>query len=275
MPNDTETSADDTPAAEKPAAKPRRTRQPRAKTAEAPKPEAKAAETESEPAKPKRAPAKPATRRAPARKPASRSTSRTAAPRATARTRSDSDSNGGWQAYAPIAGAAGVGIALGLLAALGRKAAVQAPTALASDWATALAAEHKVALALFDKLESTEPGATAKRATLLAQLKHALARHALEEENVIYPALRQTGRTAEADELNAEHGYVKQYLYELETSPKDAPEWLAKLRQFRSEIEDHMREEEDKLFPALRGELTDEQNKALAAAMNKEGFKLA
>lgn len=275
MPDETDTPAADAPNT---GSKPRRARQPRAKAAATPKLEGEAGSAEASDApatKPKRAPAKPATRRAPARKTASRSTGRTAAPRGSARTRSDAASESGWQAYAPIAGAAGVGIALGLLAALGRKAAVQAPTALAGDWATALAAEHKVALALFDKLEATEPGATAKRAALLAQLKHALARHALEEENVIYPALRQTGRTAEADELNAEHGYVKQYLYELENSPKGTPEWLAKLRQFRSEIEDHMREEEDKLFPALRGELTDEQNKALAAAMNKEGFKLA
>ena len=266
--DDTDTPAADTPVAEKPAAKTRRPRQPRAKAADAPKAEA-ATEKPAEPAKPKRAAAKPTARRAPARKAPARTAARTS-PKA--RTESAGE---GWQALAPLAGAAGVGIALGLLAALGRKAAVQAPTALAEDWATALAAEHKVALALFDKLEATEPGATAKRATLLAQLKHALARHALEEENVVYPALRQTGRTAEADELNAEHGYVKQYLYELENSPKGTPEWLAKLREFRSEIEDHMRDEEDRLFPALRGELTDEQNKALAAAMNKEGFKLA
>ena len=29
------------------------------------------------------------------------------------------------------------------------------------------------------------------------------------------------------------------------------------------------------LFPALRGELTETENKALVSAMNREGFKLA
>ena len=264
----------DTPETEKAAPKPRRTR---AQAADAPKSaEGHAGSSaEDDAGKPaRRAPAKPTARRAsartapartPARKPTSRSTDG----------RGARSGESAWPGYGALAGAAGVGVALGLLAALGRKAAVQAPTALAPDWATALAAEHKAVLLLFDKLESTEPGATAKRAALLAQMKHALARHALEEENAIYPALRRTGRVAEADELNAEHGYVKQYLYELENSPKGTSEWLAKLKAFRTEIEDHMRDEEDRLFPALRGELTEEENKALAAAMNKEGFKLA
>lgn len=248
-------------------AKPRRARKPRA---QAPTQDAQA-ETPTE-TKPRRAASKPATRRAPARKVPARQTGAARRTGGAGATRRDETP---WQSYGVIAGAAGVGVALGLLAALGRKAAVQAPTALAPDWATALAAEHKVVLSLFDKLEASEPGATAKRAALLAQMKHALARHALEEENAIYPVLRRTGRVAEADELNAEHGYVKQFLYELENSPKESPAWLAKLREFRSEIEDHMRDEEEKLFPALRGELTDAENKALAAAMNKEGFKLA
>jgi iron-sulfur cluster repair protein YtfE (RIC family) len=40
-------------------------------------------------------------------------------------------------------------------------------------------------------------------------------------------------------------------------------------------IEKHMREEEDDLFPKLREQLSDEQNKHITVAMNKEGLKLA
>ncbi len=174
-----------------------------------------------------------------------------------------------------IAGAATAGAAIGVLAMLGRKAAVQAPTALAADWVAALTAEHKAVLKIFDALEATESRNTTKRAILLTQLKHALAKHDVEEGNVVYPALREAGRTEEADHLTKDHGYVKQYLYELDNMPRDSAEFPAKLRKFRADLEKHMTEEETDLFPSLRAQLSDEKNKALAAAMNKEGFKVA
>ena len=174
-----------------------------------------------------------------------------------------------------IAGAATAGAAIGVLAMLGRKAAVQAPTALAADWVAALTAEHKAVLKIFDALEATESRNTTKRTILLAQLKHALAKHDVEEGNVIYPALREAGRTEEADHLTRDHGYVKQYLYELDNMPRDSAEFPIKLRKFRADIEKHMTEEETELFPSLRAQLSDEKNKALATAMNKEGFKVA
>ncbi len=183
-----------------------------------------------------------------------------------------SDTNG---ALGKLAGAGAAGVALGVLAMITRKAAVQAPTYLAGDWDEALAAEHKAVLKLFDALEATEPEATTKRTILLTQMKHALAKHALEEENTIYPALREAGEVAGADELNSEHGYVKQYLYELENMPNNGDAFLEKVRKFRADIEDHMREEEQELFPKLKAKLSPERNKQLTMAMNKEGFKLA
>jgi hemerythrin superfamily protein len=174
-----------------------------------------------------------------------------------------------------IAGAAAAGVTVGMLAVIGRKIAVQAPTFLAGEWDEALAAEHAAVLKLFDAIEATTDRNTIKRSILLAQLKHALAKHALEEENAVYPALRQIGEVDGADELNKEHGYVKQYLYDLENLPNGSPAFLDKIRAFRSDIEHHMREEEDVLFPKLKSTLGDERNKQLTAAMNKEGFKLA
>lgn len=176
---------------------------------------------------------------------------------------------------AAVAGAAIGGVALGVAAMFARKAIVQAPTAFAGDWDVALAAEHAATLKLFDALQATEDRNTTKRSILLAQLKHALAKHAMEEENVIYPALREAGQAEGADELNKEHGYVKQYLYELENMPNDGPEFLATVARFRTDIEQHMREEEDVLFPRLKDALDEAKNKHLTLAMNKEGFKLA
>ncbi|MEH3107975.1 MAG: hemerythrin domain-containing protein [Sphingomonas fennica] len=173
------------------------------------------------------------------------------------------------------AGAAAAGLALGLAANLFRKAVVQAPTALAGNWADALAAEHKATLAIFDKIQETGEAQTSKRAFLLMQLKHALAKHAMEEENAIYAALRDNGQVAEADHLNEDHGYVKQYLYDLTMLPKDSPSWSRKVGEFRSRIEAHMKEEEEVIFPRLRAALDEDGNKQLTVAMNKEGLKIA
>jgi hemerythrin superfamily protein len=171
------------------------------------------------------------------------------------------------------AGAAG--LAVGLAANIARKFAVQAPTLLAGEWDEALKAEHGLTLKVFDAIEATTVSDTTKRATLLMTLKHMLAKHALEEENVIYPALREVGEIDAADALNNDHGYVKQYLYELGEMPKDSPFWIDKVRTFRADIERHMREEESDLFPRLRSRVSAEKNKELTALMNKEGLKLA
>lgn len=174
-----------------------------------------------------------------------------------------------------LVGALAAGAAAGIAAVVARKGAAQAPTYLAGEWDEALKAEHDAVRAIFDALEESGDSAKIKRTALLAKLKYALTKHAIEEENVIYPALRQSGRQDEADELNREHGYVKQSLFELSNMPADSPEFLAKVRRFRADIEDHMREEEDKLFPQLRAQLDDEHNRDLTRTMNREGFKVA
>jgi hemerythrin superfamily protein len=171
------------------------------------------------------------------------------------------------------AGAAG--LAVGLAANVARKLATHVPTMLAGEWDEALKAEHQLTLKVFDQIEATTEKNTTKRATLLMNLKHMLTKHAMEEENSIYPAMRDAGEAESADHLNNDHGYVKQYLYDLTVMPKDSPGWIAKVRQFRTDIEKHMREEETDLFPRLKAKLSPEKNKALTTAMNKEGLKIA
>jgi hemerythrin superfamily protein len=174
-----------------------------------------------------------------------------------------------------LLGAAVAGAAVGLAANMGRKLFVQMTSGVSGDWLDALKTEHAMTLAIFDKIETTDDSQTGQRSALLAKLKYALTKHALQEENVIYPALRQANSTYDADHLEEDHGYVKTYLYELETMAKDSPEWLARVRDFRQMIQTHMREEEDEIFPKFRELLSEEQNSRITAMMHKEGFKFA
>jgi len=195
--------------------------------------------------------------------------SRSAGSRSKKPTRSELNGTG------KLIAAGAAGLAVGLAANVARKFAVQSPTYFAGEWDEALKAEHALTLKVFDAIEATTEKNTTKRATLLMNLKHMLAKHAIEEENAVYPALRDAGEAEAADHLNNDHGYVKQYLYDLTTMAKDSPAWIAKVRQFRTDIEKHMREEETDLFPRLKSKLSPERNKLLTTAMNKEGLKIA
>lgn len=175
-----------------------------------------------------------------------------------------------------IATAAVAGAAVGFAANIGRKLIMQAATAGGhTAWDEALKAEHEATLAVFDKIEATKDSQTTLRSTLLTKLKAALSKHAIEEENVVYPAMREANFAHDADSLNGEHGYVKTYLYELENMSKDSPDFLPRVRDFRSMIEEHMKMEENEVFPRLRETMTEEQNRKLSMTMHKEGLKLA
>ncbi len=196
------------------------------------------------------------------------------------RTKSSGNGNGENSAFfggqtGALVGAAVAGVAFGLAANMGRKAVMQSPAFMSGNWDDALKTEHAATLALFDQLEATSDKQTKMRAGLVMKIKYALAKHALQEENAIYPAMREANEAHDADELNGEHGYVKTYLYELENMKKDTPDFLARVRDFRQLLEGHIRNEEDNIFPRLRAAMTDEQNRKLTLAMHKEGLKLA
>jgi len=173
------------------------------------------------------------------------------------------------------AGAVAIGFGAGLAFALGRKIAVQAVSGLAGNWFEAIRTEHRLALMIFDKILETPDDATAKRTLLLTTLKHALSKHAFQEENVIYPALRDAAEAEQADHLNHDHGYIKTYLYDLDVIPKDQPAWLDKVRELRQLVADHAREEEEDIFPPFEKAMSAAENSKLTLMMNKEGFKLA
>lgn len=204
---------------------------------------------------------------------ATRTSSRPASRGASEESRGPASSPG--RSAGTLALAAVAGAAVGLAANFGRKLVVQGMAARAGDWDAVLHQEHELVLALFEQIEATTDDQARTRMHLLGKIKAGLAKHAMEEENVIYPALRQSNNLHDADALNGEHGYVKTFLYELENADPTSPDWLAKLRTFRAMLEEHIRMEEDEVFPALKAALDEAGNAKLSAAMLKEGMTLA
>ncbi len=175
----------------------------------------------------------------------------------------------------PIIGAALAGAAIGFAANYGRKFLMQGMEAAAGDWDAILAVEHDMALAIFDKMLATDQTQTFKRKMLLTKLTHALDKHAHQEEMVVYPALREAGIRVEADQLEAEHGEVKTFLYELGEMGPDAPNWLEKVREFRALISRHAHMEEEEVFPTFKQDLDEEQNDRITTLVNRDGFWMA
>ncbi|HYU95172.1 MAG TPA: hemerythrin domain-containing protein [Sphingomicrobium sp.] len=191
-------------------------------------------------------------------------------------TRSSNRSAFSWSANAgPLLGAALAGAAFGVAANFGRKAMMQGMAASAGDWDEILAAEHELALGLFDKMLATDETQTFKRKMLLMKLIHALDKHAHQEEMVVYPALREANEAVDADRLEGEHGYVKTFIYQLNEIGVDAPNWLETVREFRKLVSEHARMEEEQVFPAFKQGLDEEQNAKITSLVNRDGFWMA
>ena len=175
----------------------------------------------------------------------------------------------------PILAAGLAGAAIGFAANYGRKALMQGMEAAAGDWDEILTAEHEMALTIFDKMLATDETQTFKRKMLLMKLTHALDKHAHAEEMVVYPALREANEAGDADRLENEHGYVKTYLYELGQMEPDAPNWLEKVREFRTEVSDHASFEEREVCPRFKQAMDEEQNDKITSLVNRDGFWMA
>jgi hemerythrin superfamily protein len=175
----------------------------------------------------------------------------------------------------PLLGAALAGAAIGFAANYGRKFLMQGLESIAGDWDEVLAAEHEMALALFDKMLATDESQTWKRSMLLMKLTHALDKHAHQEEMVVYPALREANQAVDADHLEGEHGYIKTFIYELKNMGPSAPNWLEKVREFRGLVSKHAHMEEEEVFPAFKQNMSTEQNAKVTRMVNSDGFWMA
>jgi len=205
---------------------------------------------------------------------ATRSANRSSSTRSRGRSSANGRSAFRWGSTGAIAGAALGGAALAIAANLGRKFFTQSLSARQGNWADNLAAEHETVLAIFDKMLATDASQTMQRKMLLMKLGYALDKHAYAEEHVVYPALREANDAADAEELETEHGEVKEFLYRLHHMELDAPNWLETIREFRTAVEAHAKMEEEQVFPRLRSEIDDELDARITKEVNKAGFMM-
>ena len=126
-------------------------------------------------------------------------------------------------------------------------------------------------LSTLDQMLEAPVESTAKRASLYLALKRKLGKHALAEEDVVYPLLHNEGQDAQASkELYDEHADMKILLFELEELLKSGEDWSQQVRSLRDLIQDHVNEEEQVVFPKLKQIFDETRTAKISSQISRE-----
>ena len=115
------------------------------------------------------------------------------------------------------------------------------------------------AIDLFDKLAETSDGAVKTRERLFTQLKATVEAHARAVERHLLPLLRGREEFRELEPPARERSQIDETLAELDRLPKDDESFLARLRDFRKQIEQQLRDGERRIAPALKKALSEDE----------------
>jgi hemerythrin-like domain-containing protein len=113
--------------------------------------------------------------------------------------------------------------------------------------------DHRKVQDIINALCETTEKALQKRERLFTELKRELDIHSRLEEELFYPTLKEKEKTKKITyEAYQEHLLVENLLNEMDKLSHDAPEWTAKLSVLKENLNHHIKEEENELFPLAR-----------------------
>jgi hemerythrin superfamily protein len=130
--------------------------------------------------------------------------------------------------------------------------------------------DHREVEEYFEEYEDLE--GDAGKAELSAKICQALKVHALIEEEIFYPAARESTRDDDLlDEAVVEHAGAKRLIAEIESMKIGDDLYDAKIRVLREQIKHHVKEEEE-LFPEV--ERSDMDLKAVGKELEDRKIEL-
>ncbi|HUS62270.1 MAG TPA: hemerythrin domain-containing protein [Acidimicrobiales bacterium] len=137
---------------------------------------------------------------------------------------------------------------------------------------TLLKQDHQNVEALFKRFEQLgEGGEPAEKKQIVDKVIEHLSVHAVIEEQLFYPAVREQAPDATFTVLEGleEHHVVKWVLAELEKMAPTDERYEAKFTVLMENVRHHVEEEETDIFPKLREAMTVEQLNTLGESMEK------
>ena len=119
-----------------------------------------------------------------------------------------------------------------------------------------LSKDHRTVEQLFEKIEKADNRGTKHREQLFQNLRQELELHAELEEKIFYPEMKKhAGTKGLVGEALEEHGEVKQMLREIGRLSAEEDQWSEMVNELKMAVQHHVREEEERMFPAARKEL--------------------
>ena len=137
------------------------------------------------------------------------------------------------------------------------------------DALTLLKRDHELVKDLMNKMDKEEDHE--QLSSMFEQLVDELTIHERIEEEIFYPALQKLP-DAKEDVLEAyeEHHLVDEIVEQMDVEPDDE-KWKAKFTVMKENVEHHIKDEEEKLFPKAEKLLGPEKLRALTDPANYLG----
>jgi hemerythrin superfamily protein len=131
--------------------------------------------------------------------------------------------------------------------------------------------DHRLIETTLREMAAAREASLLQRTNLFLLFKRKLGKHALAEEDVVYPVLHDiAGEENKARELYDEHAQLKIHLFGLELALASQSQWNERVRRLQDLILPHIRDEEDVEFPRLRRILQEKQHASISGKILRE-----
>lgn len=139
---------------------------------------------------------------------------------------------------------------------------------MAKDAIVLLREDHQAVERLFKRFEKAGETAHKTKGSLVERMIEELSRHAAIEEQIFYPAARQSLEDDDPVlEALEEHHIVKWTLSELDGMRPEEERFGAKVAVMMEMVRHHVQEEEEELFPKMRDALGRSRLREIGEAM--------
>lgn len=126
-------------------------------------------------------------------------------------------------------------------------------TTEATDVITLLVKDHKEVKQMFEEFDSLSDRSKVSKKKIASKICEALTIHAQVEEEILYPAARRVMKDKDlVDEALVEHASAKELIAHIEKMDPGEELYDAQLKVLSEQVEHHVEEEENKMFPQLR-----------------------
>jgi len=128
-----------------------------------------------------------------------------------------------------------------------------------TDALTLLRKDHQTVKGLFRQFEQAGERGQQSKQKIVGEIEHELETHATIEEDVFYPAVQSEVPQAEdlVHEAVEEHRVVRNLLSEITVLEPDDEQYDAKVKVLQENVEHHIKEEEEEMFPKVTSALAE------------------